>query len=166
MEKSAKLSVVGAILFAIILVIINSGQEEIVFTGVTKDGAERSLDYIKDATIWLAGMQTAMLTALAFLTQDNRKIHAISGPATVVFVGAALFCAAWLITGLPSVAMRVELSRDIIDVLSAPIYSWLPNVINFEYFLTLMHWFWAAGILFFAHTLLVAFSQKRHKTIE
>ncbi|MBQ4810171.1 hypothetical protein J8M20_02440 [Pseudoalteromonas luteoviolacea] len=84
-----------------------------VFTGVAKNGAEKSLDYVKDATLCLADMQTSILTTLAFLTQNGRKVHALSGPATIVLIGATLLCAAWIIKGLPSVAIRVEMTKPI-----------------------------------------------------
>ena len=124
--------------------------------------SNKALDYIKDTTIWLAGMQTTMLAAIGILAQAQLSFHIRSVIIAVVYLVLSLFCAAWLLTGLPSMSLRVGMSKplEVNDILSQPIYSWLPNVMNFEYFLTLIHWYWAIAIVAFGYTLIKAIQFK------
>ncbi len=71
----------------------------------------------------------------------------------VSFWCMSILCGAWVLTGLPSILLRLEDSEYCkgFDVLIMPIYSWLFDILNLSLFYSLVHWYWAFGILSFGY---------------
>ncbi len=162
MKNSAFWCVGGVIFIAALLLVKNSIFPPVEIPKVSYENAKIALSYIKEVTIWMAGIQAGVLVFLGVIAKDHpERFHFISGPCTVVLMGAALFCEAWVLTGLPSIAMRLPSNVSTgIDVLSQPIYSWFCSLFSFEYFITLQHWYWVVGILFFSHVLITIINYK------
>jgi hypothetical protein len=106
-------------------------------------------------------------------TTAGRDFPAIG---TVVFMGAALFCSAWVLSSISNVslALTAPVNEDTpltadgqstaFDVYERPLYAglarkpggkWLGKL-TLNYMVTLQHWLWALGLLSFAAFLLTA----------
>lgn len=75
--------------------------------------------------------------------------------AVAVLNCAALFCAAWVLTALPSMALRVRSQPHLYyDFFESPVYHSFENPYIVEYstvrlFAFCNHWFWAMGVIVF-----------------
>lgn len=125
----------------------------------SEEGGELALQYLLEWATWMAGIQTAALGGLAlffrsedktskYITEKQRQF-ALSA---FVFLGLGLFLTAWILSSLPSLAVRMhappapgvdELYRY--DVYEQDLYGWIP--LKLAYFMTAQHWFWALGLL-------------------
>ncbi len=125
------------------------------------DGAKTALTFLKDSTVWMAGIQTATIAGLGFLAKDSlvtfKPSNALARLALLVALlnTLALFCSAWVLTALPSLTLRVysKPSRGY-DFFNYPLYAYMENVeslrvFTVHFFTFWNHWFWAVGILLF-----------------
>lgn len=124
----------------------------------TQPGAIQALNYMQEWAKWMAGIQTAALAVLVYVVfeKDSMNIRRLA-PITMscaftafVFLGAALFCSAWVLSSLPSQAVRVYSIADksmnpLFDVYERPLYAW-SRAISLGYLLALVHWLWGIGL--------------------
>ena len=118
-----------------------------------------AITLMKDWAVWMAGLQTAVLAALAALVKDG-KIHdsqRVPAILTAVFNALALLFTAWTISALPSLMVRMYPLCDgekwkqphaACDFYEFP-STGIPSAPAFAYFSTWQHWFWGLGLLAF-----------------
>ncbi|WP_230181233.1 hypothetical protein [Aquabacterium sp. CECT 9606] len=125
----------------------------------------------------MAGIQTAALGVLALAVLDKDYLHgrSLSGMQSAlavcafVLLGCALLASAWVLSSIPSQAIRLhavlakqtELNAAF-DIYEQPVYGWLvkadgdqtkrdsrwaTKVFTFGYLLTVKHTFWVLGLL-------------------
>lgn len=123
-----------------------------------QEGATLALEYLLEWAKWMAGIQTAALGGLALLLRSEGKT---SGPITdqqrffalsaFVFLGLGLFITAWILSSLPSLAVRMYEHpspgvSDRYDIYEQGLYGWMPSL-KLAYFMTAQHWLWGLGLL-------------------
>ena len=149
----------------------------------TREGGLAALAQVSDWAEWMAGIQTAALGGMALLVfdKDYAAVRALAGTprffalAAFCYLGAALFCSAWVLSSLPSLVIRlhaviVPLSsasgalrarRAVVgangqhslsgnfDVYEQPLFGWLgdKHFCTLGYLLALKHWLWSLGLL-------------------
>ena len=176
-----KASLISVVMFAVAYLIMQLVDKGDGFS-TNLQGATEALDHIQKTTTWMAGIQTALLAALVTLVAAKpEKIHPVSGPSAIVMLLASLFSAAWVVTAIPSITLRVHgngsaclSSEKDFDVLSYEIYH---NIFSFEflqplgcalelnYFVTLQHWFWVASLILFLHIIINILKEGRHNRV-
>jgi hypothetical protein len=155
--------------FAALSYILNRRFGELTqLRNATYAGARDALDRLADWAKWMSGIQTASLASIGLLAKG--RTGAEDDPAvvaTVLLMGAALFCSAWVLSSLPSIALRITpnvregraakrkppVHATRYDVYEQPLYGWLGRL-RLSYMLMLQHWLWAAGLITFAWFLL------------
>lgn len=157
-EGFATCCVVGVILFGVLAACYFSTDR---IAGCDADGSAKALELLRDTTQWLASIQTATLAALGLIAKDGIPSMGLRPGqvklviAVVVLNCAALFCAAWVLTALPSMALRVQSQPHLYyDFFESPIYHPFENRYIVEYltvrlFAFCNHWFWAMGVIVF-----------------
>jgi len=160
--------ILGGIL---LLVVLTLGISFIRFPSplaTSREGAVLALSYFQEWAKWMSGIQTAALGGLALLVfQDDTKVlKSMSGPqkffslSAFVFLALGLFLAAWILSSLPSLAVRIY-HRDSpdrhvqYDVYEQGVYGW--SKVKVGYLTTAQHWFWAFGLLSLGVYVLLAF---------
>jgi len=131
--------------------------------GTTMAGAVESLKLIKDWGVWLAGIQTASLAAMAALVKEGGTVAQLTSKQlaaaklVVCFNGAAMFFSAWLLTSLSSLMLRVTSvpSREHYDVYEMHLYGWMAEYtwtdgLKLGYVIVWGHLLWALGIVAFS----------------
>ena len=68
---------------------------------------------------------------------------------TLGFAGSGLFCAAWVLSALPSITMRLRHERSDLNPYEMPLYLGLPSP-SLLLTTTVLHWSWAASLVSFA----------------
>ena len=84
----------------------------------TLEGAKLAIANISEWGKWMAGIQTAGIAALAYLViDDHNNRHQLPSMTSLqryaalvgfVYSGAALFFSAWVLSALPSLAIRIH----------------------------------------------------------
>lgn len=120
--------------------------------------AAGALTLMKDTAVWMAGLQTATLTALGFLAKDGLStfrpepwVVRVALAAAILNTGA-LFCSAWVLTALPSISLRTNAADAVsVDFFNYPLYAFMPEatVFTFGYLGMMNHWLWAFGTVSF-----------------
>lgn len=151
-------AIAAVLLFAVVAACLFSTDR---IGGCDAEGATKALELLRDTTQWLASIQTATLAALGLIAKDGvpslklRPGQVKLVIAVVVLNCAALFCAAWVLTALPSMALRIQSEpQRYYDFFESPIYHSFEDRYIVEYltvrlFAFCNHWFWALGIVFF-----------------
>ena len=134
----------------------------------TREGAKVALDHLQEWAKWMSGIQTAALAALGLLLfkEDtkrlliNTKWETLAAVCTFVLLGTALFASSWILSSLPSLAVRIYSHPDLpslapyYDIYEQRLFGWFP--LSVGYLLTLQHWLWALCLISFgANALLV-----------
>lgn len=132
----------------------------------TLEGAKLAIANISEWGKWMAGIQTAGIAALAYFVFDGRGItqalelnplQRIAALVGFVYSGAALFFSAWVLSALPSLAIRIhshseEISKStdaVFDIYELTLFDY-PGLMGgprFAYLLMVKHWLWAIGLL-------------------
>lgn len=133
----------------------------------TLEGAKLAIANISEWGKWMAGIQTAGIAALSYLIAGD---HGFKQPTLCmttfqryaaligfVYSGAALFFTAWVLSALPSLAIRIHShpeeksnGRDaVFDIyeqsfFAAPGLAGWPHL---AYLLMVKHWLWAIGLI-------------------
>ncbi len=123
---------------------------------VTYDSAKTTLDRLSSWTTWITGLQTAGMAAIGFLikefgkTTENLRIYTFF---SLLFFGASIVIAAWLLSALPSIQQGLvptkegEDGDEKNDVYMANLYSFVS--LRFGRFTGLVHTYFLAGIISF-----------------
>jgi hypothetical protein len=135
----------------------------------SQDGAELALEYLLEWAKWMAGIQTAALGGLALLLRsedkaprpmtDQQRFFALSA---FTLLGLALFITAWILSSLPSLAVRMHEHpsprvSERYDIYEQGLYGWMPSL-KLAYFMTAQHWLWGLGLLSFGAFIVVTFA--------
>lgn len=180
-RKWIPLVVLGVLTFAVIASMARIPNP----APTTLDGAVLALGHMEEWAKWMSGIQTAALGALGLLIlKDAQKAAELRSTfevtcaiMTFVALGAGLFCSAWVLSSLPSMAIRLhsfpfeEDARCVqYDIYEQPLYGWLRekspvqvsceakvtqsdssrvafSSSNLGYMLTLQHYLWGIGLL-------------------
>ena len=146
----------------------------------TRDGAASAVERLADWAKWMAGLQTATLASLGLMTKGSpppRVRFAVI--ATVMLMGLALFCSAYVLSSLAQIALAITaVSRDhpepdpVFDIYEQPIYGGFRTgadgddriavggavvelrMPTLNYMVTLQHWLWGMGLIAFGIFLL------------
>jgi hypothetical protein len=126
----------------------------------TRAGAELALNHLQEWSKWMSGIQTAALGGLGLMTFDCKSGSLLQADdaargfavAAAVLLGAALFCSAWVLSALPSLAIRIYAETEKepsakFDVYEMPLFGWLKEYVHVGYLLTAQHWLWGLGLL-------------------
>jgi hypothetical protein len=129
----------------------------------TKEGALAAIQQIVEWAKWMSGIQTAAIAGLAAMVFTRGSIGvqpiplcaSVSALAAFVFLGAALFLNAWVLSAMPSHALRVHAKAAVappgsteFDIYEQSLYGWSERV-SLGYMLAAKHWLWGAGLLAF-----------------
>ena len=170
MTESALLD--AAVAIAIVLVI--AGVIAAWFRGkpiaATRESGERALGRLTEWAKWMSGIQTATLAALGFMLNHRDRWSAgesFTAIATVVLMGSALLCTGWVLSSIANVGLAISREtvedRDILfDVYERHLYARFAELpaghplrhLTLNYMVTLQHWLWASGLIFFGIFLL------------
>lgn len=146
---------------ALVLILALASLRKITVIPTTQAGAVAAIDQIQEWSKWMAGIQTAAIAGLALMVfkKESFAVEHLPGGAPLfalcgfVFLGAALFCSAWILSALPSHTIRIhaqELPEKTIsavyDIYEQPLFSWLRRI-HLGYLLAATHWLWAVGLL-------------------
>jgi hypothetical protein len=144
----------------------------------TQAGGEKALERLSDWAKWMTGIETATFAALGVILEKRPAVaHGFPAICTIVFLGASLFCSAWVLSSIANVGLAVtattrgEVASDgrskAFDVYERPLYAgfakqkggrWLRRL-TLNYMVTLLHGLWALGLFFFALFLLTALQE-------
>lgn len=136
-----------------------------VIMGATEGGADEALSFLKDSTLWLASIQTATIAALGLLAKDGAPTFKLSTcqlrlvTLVVILNTLALFFSAWVLTSLPSIALRAHIAcLGSYDIFNLPLYNlfgmhvkshpWIGHL-DLQFFSFWNHCLWWLGIFFF-----------------
>ena len=122
-------------------------------------GAVLALTHISTWATWMAGIQTAALGGLGWLIfndkpkgpKDMDDIQAFFALGAFICLGFGLFMAAWVLSSLPSLAIRLytESSNEPTpenDVYEKTLFGF--GRVRLGYVMGLLHWLWGFGLLF------------------
>lgn len=115
---------------------------------ITFAAAKDALELVRQWTMWMAGIQTAVLGGLAYLVKDLHleQTQSFWASATTTCLGAALFASAWILSALPIARINmVETEDRLNDFYEQSMYSFLP--IRMGLVLFLQHTFWILGLM-------------------
>lgn len=143
----------------------------------TRQGATDFLTHTAEWAKWMAGIQTAALGVLALAVLDKDYLYgrcltsaqSVLAVSAFVLLGCALLTSAWVLSSIPSQAIRLHAVRakdternSAFDIYEQPLYGWLvepadrsekrklwreTKVFTFGYLLTVQHSFWGIGLL-------------------
>lgn len=109
-----------------------------------------SLTLMKDWASWMAGIQTALLGAIAYLLQDalpaDKLLPAVS---LTTFVGIAVLSSSYVLASIPSVMLRIPPGKECsekFDIYEMPLFNWTTKL-TLGYVAAIQHVFWFLGIL-------------------
>lgn len=153
------MQIAGAVAW-IIAVLLAAAVRRRNVIATTQKGADEALKHISEWSKWMAGIQTTAIAGLAFLVMDEEAagVHRLPDPAAFFalagfgLLGIALYFNAWVISSLPSQAIRVHAdmpSNDKLafyDVYEQPLFGWSRQV-HLGYVLNAKHWLWGHGLL-------------------
>lgn len=98
---------------------------------VTADTAKDTIQLVREWTTWMAGIHIATFAGLSVLTQGGLKndYEKIMSCLTVIFLGASLFAAAWVLSALPFLRMNLTPGphpHEDNDVYEQDLYRFIP----------------------------------------
>lgn len=145
----------------------------------TPEGAMLALDGLRECTTWMAGIITAAMTGLALLVfkDEQKKFKELThwerrtALASFVFLGLGLFAAAWILSGIPSLTLRIHAQGAAgtpppFDIYEMTIYTWMEDVPRLKglfrlgAFTAWQHFYWATGLLSLGLHVLVTFHRR------
>jgi hypothetical protein len=125
--------------------------------GVKKiDKDFESLKLLKDWSIWMIGVETAILGFLGVMKHTGWEMNSFLFALTLCVFGGSILCAAWVLSSIPSVTRRLderlEYSRyKLYD------YNWLPAWITLDRVAIAQHVLFGVGIILFVVLIIIAF---------
>jgi len=121
------------------------------------EGARQALAFLGDCAKWMSGIQTATLGGVIWLLFEQDVRLSTLGPwqlwfgiGSFVFTALALFCCAWVLSAIPSVASRLHGMQQTapdgaFDAHEATMFAApSPRLGNM---MALQHWLWAGGLV-------------------
>lgn len=155
MANSTYILFVAAVLaFSIIYLLLGKifiRSFEVKNAAVTYESAKEALNRIASWTTWLTGLQTAAIAVMGLLFKspsDNLKTF---GFFAILFFGASIILATWLLSSLPSIQQRLVNSKEPDeknDIYMMSIFSFVP--FRLGRFSGLVHTYFLVGIVFYA----------------
>ncbi len=120
---------------------------------VSYESSKIAIDRLATWTTWLTGLQTASIASMGFLFNDNKGNLELTpyGFFALLFFGASIILATWLLSSLPSIQQRLINSKDPEpqnDIYMMRIFSFVP--LRMGRFTGLIHTYFLIGMVFFA----------------
>ena len=118
---------------------------------VTYESSKEALGRIANWTTWLTGLQTAAIAVMGLLFKDPSPNLKIYGFFAILFFGASIILATWLLSSLPSIQQRLINSKEPDernDIYMMKIFSFIP--FRLGRFSGLVHTYFLFGIVFYA----------------
>lgn len=123
----------------------------------TREGAILALDNIREWAKWMTGLESAALGALFLLAFDEKRAprhmciwEKLFAFYALLFLGLALIVAAWILSGLGSIPIRLYKIKDgsslhdFFDIHEQTIFA--RKSPRLSVILTVHHFFWAVGL--------------------
>lgn len=117
---------------------------------VTYESAKEALSRIANWTTWLTGLQTAAIAVMGLLFKSPSPQLKTYGFFAILFFGASIILATWLLSSLPSIQQRLINSKDPEernDIYMMKIFSFIP--FRLGRFSGLIHTYFLLGIVFY-----------------
>jgi len=154
------LQMIAAAIALVIVVLIVAAWRKPNPIETTQKGADEALKHVGEWSRWMSGIQAATIAGLVLLLMkdDTARVHQLPAHALFFalaafgFLGVAMFFNAWVISSLPSLAIRIHADPPsdrksvYYDIYELPVYAWLKSA-RLGYFLAAKHWLWAGGLL-------------------
>ena len=111
--------------------------------------AIESLKLLKDWSIWMVTVQTALLGFLGALPKLSIVVNKTLLRLTVALFTISILLAAWVLSSIPSVVRRIDNCFNYVD---AKLYdiNWLPAWLTLNCVAIFQHLAFAIGMIFFA----------------
>jgi hypothetical protein len=109
-----------------------------------------AFDLLKNWSIWLVGVQTAVLGLVSFLAGKEgsfRLNEKLARLAIFCFAGSIIM-ATWVLGGLPTIALSITSPRENFYALP-PINWWVFKRVPLWVYTAAQHWLFIGGIIFF-----------------
>lgn len=149
------------VMLTLVLTLVVARARKITTISTTQAGALAAIAQIQEWAKWMAGIQTAAIAGLTLMVfkRDSIAVQPLPGDAPLfalcgfMFLGTALFCSAWILSALPSHAIRVhaqepsgQTTSTAYDIYEQPLFSWSSRI-HLGYMLVATHWLWAVGLV-------------------
>jgi hypothetical protein len=119
---------------------------------ITYESSKEALNRIASWTTWLTGLQTGAIAVMGLLFKPPSTNHLkIYGFFAILFFGASIILATWLLSSLPSIQQRLVDSKEPSeknDIYTMKIFSFIP--FRLGRFSGLVHTYFLIGIVFYA----------------
>jgi hypothetical protein len=126
-----------------------------------------AFELLKDWSLWLVGVQTAVLALVSFIAGKDGPFkldEKWARPAIFCFAGS-IVVATWVLGGLPSVALRMTQPRQ--NFYALGLFDWWPFArIPLWVFTSIQHWLFIAGIVFFMLSINRKLNKSEHAATE
>lgn len=162
-EANHMILVIAFALVSLVLVVSTFKVANAKKIATSRKGAESFLSYTADWAKWMAGIQTAALGVLALATLDKDYLYGRElndcqtalAVFTFVFLGSALLASAWVLSSIPSQAIRLHSvtgadtePKTEFDIYEQQLYGWVKKgPFTFGWLLTVKHILWVVGLL-------------------
>jgi len=128
---------------------------------VTREAALDALSHLETWAKWMAGIETAVVGGIvALLFKHDGAVPSLSlhekrlAFGVFVSMGLALFCSAWVLSSLPSQALRLDPQAGVPsvqnDIYENTLYGWMANKkvgwLRLGLVMSLQHWLWVIGL--------------------
>jgi hypothetical protein len=127
------------------------------FSGPSNEAACNAFGQLNNWTTWITSLQTAGIAALGFLVKDHQKDSWLlkEGFFTLLFFGASIIIASFLLCGLPAIQLRLSDTADPMnDIYQIDLHQ--GHKIRVGSVVRLIHTYFIAGILCFILVILTA----------
>ncbi|HEX8422522.1 MAG TPA: hypothetical protein VF634_03880 [Pyrinomonadaceae bacterium] len=131
------------------------------------EGLPPAFELLKDWSIWLVGVQTAVLGLVSFVAGKDGPFkldEKWTRPAIFCFAGS-IIVATWVLGELPTVALRITHPKENFYDLSL-IDWWLFKRIPVWVYTAAQHWLFMIGIVFFMLSINRKMKKSRRDAIE
>ena len=129
---------------------------------VTRDDAIESIHLLKDWSIWMAGIDVAIVAAMSVVLKDYRPRYRWLPPACLLALALSLLAATWLLGTLPRLASGLSgtpaAANDVFGKI-VPFYLWPPHLtipVRVGLMIVFEHMFFLMGVGLFSWQVLTS----------
>jgi len=105
-----------------------------------------ALKLLKDWSVWMVTVETAAIAFLGAVAGRVVKSTTVWFPVTIVSFAVSIVFAAWVLSGIPSVAQQIDGSSHL-SIYKIYKSDLLPDFLTLNFVATIQHTFFVAGIL-------------------
>src|SRR5262245_11257231 len=101
------------LLFALAATVVNHWRRPFRRLAATPEDAIDALTHVQEWAKWMTVVQTALLATYGILLKDHPTVAASDAAAIfLVLTGASALCAAWVLSAIPSIRLRLRQPPD------------------------------------------------------